>query len=82
MRKVAKSTVGELVLLSEQAQQLVDIREKQVGHDNPIRSSVAEVGVHQDDQIHQRAAELTASVCASIVVRTTGGSRIIRIPLE
>ena len=59
--------LGELVLLSEQARQLVDVREKQVGYDDLIRSSVAEVGVHLDDQIHQRADELTASVCASIV---------------
>jgi hypothetical protein len=42
---VSDDRLCELVLLSEQARQLVDIREKQVGHGDPIRLSVAEVGV-------------------------------------
>lgn len=64
---VSDNQLGELVLLSEQARQLVELRGRQVGYDDMIRSNVAKVGELFDNQIHQRANELIASVCASIV---------------
>ena len=64
---VSDNQLGELVLLSEQARQLVELRGRQVGYDDMVRSNVAKVGELFDNQIHQRANELIASVCASIV---------------
>ena len=64
---VSDNQLGELVLLSEQARQLVELRGRQVGYDDMVRSNVAKIGELFDNQIHQRANELIASVCASIV---------------
>lgn len=59
--------LGELVLLSEQSRRFVDAREEQAGFDDTLRSNVAELGVVLDDQIHRRANEVIANMCASIV---------------
>ena len=57
----------ELLLLSEQARQLVETRGSEVGVNDPMRNSLAGFGEVLDEEIHRRADEVISEVCASYV---------------
>jgi hypothetical protein len=55
----------DLIMLSERARQLVEVRGVQRGYSDPIRTEIAEFGAVVDEQIHRRANEVVSELCAS-----------------
>ena len=56
-----------LILLSEYARRIVAVRGSEFGHEDPVRTNIAEFGEALDEAIHRRANEIVAQLRASLI---------------
>lgn len=56
-----------LLVLSEHARRLVEVRESLIGPEDPIRETLTGYGADIDEELHRRADEIITELCASYV---------------